>query len=78
VRYLLIFDQEPDVGCFAYVDVNDNVNFDMLVLVLALAFDAAVAVSCRQCCGSGSGIRCRFDPWIRDPGWIKSQDPDPG
>ena len=20
-----------------------------------------------QCCGSGSGIRCFFDPWIRDP-----------
>jgi hypothetical protein len=19
-----------------------------------------------------------FDPWIRDPGWLKSQDPDPG
>jgi hypothetical protein len=24
-----------------------------------------------QCCGSGSGIRCLFDPWIRDPGWVK-------
>jgi hypothetical protein len=24
-----------------------------------------------QCCGSGSGIRCYFDPWIRDPGWKK-------
>jgi hypothetical protein len=31
-----------------------------------------------QCCGSGSGIRCLFDPWIRDPGWVESQDPDPG
>jgi hypothetical protein len=31
-----------------------------------------------QCCGSGSGIRCLFDPWIRDPGWVKSQVPDPG
>jgi hypothetical protein len=20
-----------------------------------------------QCCGSGSGIRCLFGPWIRDP-----------
>ncbi len=20
------------------------------------------------CCGSGSGIRCLFDPWIREPG----------
>jgi hypothetical protein len=24
-----------------------------------------------RCCGSGSGIRCFFDPWIRDPGWVK-------
>jgi hypothetical protein len=32
----------------------------------------------RQCCGSGSGIRCIFDPWIRDPGWVESQHPDPG
>ncbi len=24
------------------------------------------------------GIRCLFDPWIRDPGRVKSQDPDPG
>ncbi len=29
-----------------------------------------------QCCGSGSGIRCLFRPL--DPGWVKSQDPDPG
>ncbi len=27
---------------------------------------------CWQCCGSGSGIRCFIDPWIRD------RDPDPG
>jgi hypothetical protein len=26
----------------------------------------------------GSGIRCLFDPWIRDPGCVKSQDLDPG
>ncbi len=31
-----------------------------------------------QCCGSGSGIRCPFDPWNRDSGWVKNQDPDPG
>jgi hypothetical protein len=31
-----------------------------------------------QCCGSGSGIRYLFDPWFRDPGWVKSRDPDPG
>ncbi len=29
-----------------------------------------------QCCGSG--IRCLFDPRIRDPGWAENQDPDPG
>ncbi len=29
-----------------------------------------------QCCGPGSGIRCLFDPWIRDG--QKNQDPDPG
>ncbi len=29
-----------------------------------------------QCCGSGIG--CLFDPWIRDPGWVESQHPDPG
>jgi hypothetical protein len=21
-------------------------------------------------------LRCLFDPWIRDPGWVKNQDPD--
>jgi hypothetical protein len=31
-----------------------------------------------QCCGSGSGIGCLFDPWIWDPGWVESQHPDPG
>jgi hypothetical protein len=24
-----------------------------------------------QCCGSGTGIRCIFDPWNRDPKWVK-------
>jgi hypothetical protein len=31
-----------------------------------------------QCCGSGSGIWYLTDPWIRDPGGVKSQDTDPG
>jgi hypothetical protein len=26
----------------------------------------------------GSGIRCLFDPWIRDPAWAKNQDPGSG
>ncbi len=30
-----------------------------------------------QCCGSGSGIRYLFYPSVRDPGWVKNQDPDP-
>jgi hypothetical protein len=37
---------------------------------------------CSQCCGSGSGIGCFFDPWIRDPGWekvsIRIRDKQPG
>ncbi len=32
-----------------------------------------------QCCGSGSGIRCLFDPWIRDGEkvsiWIRDEQP---
>ncbi len=31
-----------------------------------------------HCCWYGSGIRCPFGPWIRDLGWVKYQDPDPG
>ncbi len=33
-----------------------------------------------QCCGSGSGIRCLFDPWIRDPEKVfsGSRISDPG
>jgi hypothetical protein len=25
----------------------------------------------KQSCRSGSVIWCLFDPWIRDPGWVK-------
>jgi hypothetical protein len=28
--------------------------------------------------GPASGIRCLFDPWIRDPGLVKNQDPGSG
>jgi hypothetical protein len=31
-----------------------------------------------QHCGSGSGIRCLFDPRIISSGWEKNHDPDPG
>ncbi len=27
----------------------------------------------QQCCGSGSGTPCLFDPWIWDPGWVKNR-----
>jgi hypothetical protein len=36
------------------------------------------ALTVRQGCGSGSGIRRLFDPWILDPGWVKNQNPYPG
>ncbi len=32
----------------------------------------------KQCCGSETGIRRLYDPWIRNPGWVKNLDPDPG
>jgi hypothetical protein len=38
----------------------------------------------KQCCGSGSGIECFYDPWIRDPdpGLVMEEfrvrDPNPG
>jgi hypothetical protein len=51
---------------------------DSLDLFGALVTLFSFAHSYDQCFGSGSGIRCLFDPWIRDPGWIKSWDPDPG
>jgi hypothetical protein len=40
--------------------------------------EGAHTVPYSQCCGSGSGIRCLFDPWIRDSGWVNNQVPDPG
>jgi hypothetical protein len=38
----------------------------------------AINQALNQCCGSGSEIRCLFDPWIRDPGWGKNPDPGSG
>jgi hypothetical protein len=28
--------------------------------------------------GYYNNVYLPFDPWIRDPGWVKNQDPDPG
>jgi hypothetical protein len=44
-----------------------QVGMVLLILRSALVFDH-VSETFKQCCGSGSGIRCLFDPWIRDPG----------
>jgi len=50
--------------------------------VVELKLFFTVPVPTFQCCGSGSGIRCLFDPWIRDPGWvevsIRIRDEQPG
>ena len=42
----------------------------IMVRFRSAAHICLTAVCCPwvQGCGSGSGIRCLFDPWIRDPG----------
>jgi hypothetical protein len=49
-----------------------------VILKIILKNKNGFKVSPYQCCEYGSGIRGLFDPWIRDPGWVKDQDPDPG
>jgi hypothetical protein len=49
---------------------------------LCFVFHEAVATTAinqtlNQCCGSGSEIRCLFDPWIRDGKKIRIREPDP-
>ncbi len=36
--------------------------------------DSSVTIVAEPDPGSGAS----FTPWIRDPGWVKNQDPDPG
>ncbi len=36
------------------------------VLKMILTPDQVICLTSGQCCGSGSGIRCLFDSWIRD------------
>jgi len=50
---------------------------DRKLFVGGLPQDASQVFQFLQCQCCGSGIRCLFNPWIRDPGWIKNQDPDP-
>ncbi len=42
-------------------------------LLYLYLFAVAIPVNLPQCCGSGYGIRCFFDPWIRNRFF-----PDPG
>jgi hypothetical protein len=80
---------EEDLGCsienqyLGCVESSNDVNTGLLSsrssLHMVIVTDHNVRIVLgAQCCGSGSRIRCLFDPWIRDPGWVKSQDPDPG
>ncbi len=41
---------------------------DFITLILFQFTYWTIYICYKQCCGSGSGIRCLFDPWIRDPG----------
>jgi hypothetical protein len=54
--------------------VQRNLNFKLRVKRRWMQIKSKIY----HCCGSKSGIRCLFDPWIRDPEWVKSKDPDPG
>jgi hypothetical protein len=45
---------------------------------MKISFKIGWKIDYDQCCVSGSGIRWIFDHWIRDPGRVKKQDPDPG
>jgi hypothetical protein len=70
------FYSHPNLG-FSYVD---PLALDTLILVAGSGV-LEIDYYC-QCCGSGSGIRCLFDPWIRDLGSgmgdkkrIRIQDP---
>jgi hypothetical protein len=53
---------------------SSEVGFSSLPIINVFKFSA------KQYCGSRSGIRCLFDPWIRDRSKIKIRiwDPDPG
>jgi hypothetical protein len=51
--------------------------------IFSVAFDVIIKfVLITSVADPGSGIRCLFDPWIRDPGWVKSgsgiRDKNPG
>jgi hypothetical protein len=67
---MLLWDQSP--GDKEVVVAYDGDSLHTFLLDLDNVAGASVPAlgKCRQksfqCCGSGSGIRCFFDPWIRD------------
>jgi hypothetical protein len=67
--------RKEETGILAtQADARTFMNFLPFFLVSCpLFFDPHI-----QCCGSRSWIRCLFETWIRDLGWVKKQEPDPG
>ncbi len=61
---------------FSGVPVFAGVTAVAVFLLVLASIVAGIPTVAGQC--PGSGIRCLFDLWIRDPGWVKNQDPDPG
>ncbi len=43
--------------------------------ILLFSFDADPDPDPKSALNSVLWIQCIFDPWIRDPGWVKSPDP---
>ncbi len=53
----------PDPGVIKTPDPGSAT----LILTVVSNSMTCQSASFSQCCGSESGIRCLFDPWIRDP-----------
>jgi hypothetical protein len=46
--------------------ISKDFSLPISQVCLVTSFFYRSPVTFNQCCGSGSGIRCFFDPWIRD------------
>jgi hypothetical protein len=57
---IFCFNSHPNLG----ISLVDDLSIDTLILVAGSGI-LEIDYFC-QCCGSGSRIRCLFDPWIRD------------
>jgi hypothetical protein len=79
VEFSQLCNPENDILCLRYHPLQDMVGDEDLLqagLPNTNAFGLSIRNCKNQCCGSG--IRCLFSPWFRDPGWVKNLDPDPG